>query len=554
MERMYLKIKCASGERYAAFREGILTIGRLSLNKVVLDDAMASRRHCVIKRTPDGYLLQDLQSPNGTKLNGQSIQSAPLHLGDIITIGKTELTLVDTLGEPDELEVLEDEVAPPDDPISVLRRMADALLDRSFDVDAISLINTRGKPLLDPDDDAANESENVALLRLTLLICFRSYASDIHLEPRADDFLLRIRVDGNLLDLLQLSRETGIKFSAVVKVLSDLDTTQRTIVQEGHFATHVTLPAPPGQQASPAALPRRVDYRISFVPTLYGQKLVVRVFDTANAPLWLEDLHMPAPMAAEVKKFLTKSTGIIMVCGPTGSGKTTTLYSLLRSSGTTKRNIVTIEDPVEVQIKGTTQLPVDDSVGKGFAALLRSVLRQDPDVIMVGEIRDAETAKIALQAAMTGHMVLSTLHTRDTVGTIFRLLDLGIEPYIVAQGVDLIIAQRLVRNLCKVCRQPYLPTAEERRKLGPAGESVARIYGPKGCPKCLGTGYSGRRAFFECLHASEQLGELILQKPNPADVHRLLKETPFVPLLQAGYQLVAQGLTSMTEVDHVVGN
>ncbi len=347
----------------------------------------------------------------------------------------------------DEMEVVEDgdaEPGVPENPLKVLRRTADAMLNHAFDVDGISLINTRGKMAHDSADANSGTSETVLLFRLTLLICFRSHASDIHLEPRADDFLLRIRVDGNLIDIVAFNRENGIKFASLIKILSELDTTQRSIVQEGHFAAQAPNVATDATAKMPNAPKfRRVDYRVSFVPSLHGQKLVIRIFDTANSPLLVEHLGLPPRVAEHISRELTLDAGLILVCGPTGSGKTTTLYSLLRSCGSSFRNIITIEDPVEVQIEGTTQLPVDDANGKSFAALLRSVLRQDPDVIMVGEIRDPETARIALQASMTGHLVLSTIHTRDTIGTVFRMLDLGIESYMVAQGLHLVLAQRV---------------------------------------------------------------------------------------------------------------
>ena len=393
-------------------------------------------------------------------------------------------------------------------------------------------------------------------MRLTLLICFRSHATDIHLEPRTDDFLLRIRMDGNLLDIVAFNHELGVRLTALVKVLCELDTTQRHVVQEGHFGANT--PGVPSIKPVPVAAGkkadglRRVDYRVSFVPSLHGQKLVVRVFDTGHGPVLIEDLQLPETVAAEVSEELTRDAGLILVCGPTGSGKTTTLYSLLRSCGASFRNIITIEAPVEVQIEGTTQLPVDEANGKSFAALLRSVLRQDPDVIMVGEIRDPETARIALQAAMTGHLVLSTIHTRDTAGTIFRLLDLGIEPYMVSQGLHLVLAQRLVRTLCAACKRAIPATDEDRARMGKVGTQVTRLYAPVGCPKCLGTGFYNRRAFFEFMATGDKLREAVVKTPTAAQIQST-QGAEFATLLERGYELVAQGLTSLDEVERAVG-
>jgi type II secretory ATPase GspE/PulE/Tfp pilus assembly ATPase PilB-like protein len=608
MEYVYLKIKTATGVQQVQFVKDRLTFGRHRDNSVPLADQLASRFHCAIERQGETYMLHDLQSRNGTLLNGARVMTAKLVPNDVITVGDTQITLMVRKGdgkgeaEPaadlklgergllkkpmprrgagaaakkeekldeleevpegieilDDLEVIEDEgpiglVGGDEEeaPVDKLRKLADGMPEKNFDIDAIELINTRGKPLLAAGATASTERESATLFRLVLLICFRSHASDIHLEPRADEFLMRLRVDGNLIDLAHLTRELGTKISALAKVLCDLDTTQRNIVQEGHFAARAPL-VKPGEPLVEGRL-RRVDYRVSFVPTLYGQKLVIRTFDSASAPLMVGDLQLPVEMQAEINKQLNLATGIILVCGPTGSGKTTTLYSLLRSCGVAYRNILTIEDPVEVQIDGTTQLPVDEENGKTFANLLRSALRQDPDVIMVGEVRDGETAKIALQAAITGHMVFSTIHTRDTLGTVFRLLDLGIEPYMIAQGVHIVLAQRLVRKLCVACRRPFAPTPEDRARLGPAGDRVKMLYAPKGCPQCLGSGFAGRRAVFEMLSMSDALRERITKNPSQAEMQALLATMGFVSLQRAGYELVAAGVTSFDEVDRAVG-
>jgi general secretion pathway protein E len=570
-----VRVKGPEGEKTVRLGTTPLTIGRHATNVLVLNESMASRFHCVIERDAGGYIVRDLQSSNGTKLNGQRVMKAALKSGDVIAIGSLELSVViredasptgavppppTHAEELDDLEVVEEEAAPETPAgdtltaLKTLRRAADALPERFFDADAISLINMRGKPLHESKASATGEAD--LLLRLTLLICFRSHATDIHLEPRTDDFLLRIRMDGNLLDIVAFNRDLGVRLTALVKVLCELDTTQRQVVQEGHFGA--STPATPSSKPIPVAAGkkddglRRVDYRVSFVPSLHGQKLVVRVFDTGHGPVLIEDLQLPPTVATEISEELTRDAGLILVCGPTGSGKTTTLYSLLRSCGASFRNIITIEDPVEVQIEGTTQLPVDETNGKSFAALLRSVLRQDPDVIMVGEIRDPETARIALQAAMTGHLVLSTIHTRDTAGTIFRLLDLGIEPYMVSQGLHLVLAQRLVRTLCAACKRAIPATDEDRARMGKVGAQVTRLYAPVGCPKCLGTGFYNRRAFFEFMATGDKLREAVMKTPSAAEIQRTQGED-FATLMERGYELVAQGLTSLDEVERAVG-
>src|SRR3954453_3823927 len=299
-----------------------------------------------------------------------------------------------------------DSGAPPTDS---LLRMADALPEKAFNHYDIALISARGAlahPAGAPKKRDEPVAEAVTLLRLLLLVCFRTRASDIHIEPKNDLFLVRVRIDGIMVDAAKLKKEMGIRLCAVIKVISEIDISQKNIVQEGHFSTRVP--------------DRRVDYRVSFTPAMYGQKCVVRVLDAANAPRYLWDLGLPEWMFNDIDRTIRGDSGMVLVCGPTGSGKTASLYATLRSIDTGERNVITIEDPVEIQLEGITQIPVDEGKGNSFAALLRSVLRQDPDVILVGEIRDAETARTAIQSAMTGHLVFSTVHARDTVGTMFR--------------------------------------------------------------------------------------------------------------------------------------
>jgi type II secretory ATPase GspE/PulE/Tfp pilus assembly ATPase PilB-like protein len=258
-------------------------------------------------------------------------------------------------------------------------------------------------------------------------------------------------------------------------------------------------------------------------------------------------------MLDEIVAGIQQDSGMVLVSGPTGSGKTTSLYALIRSIEVSRRNVVTIEDPVEIQLEGVTQIPVSEEKEKSFSQILRSVLRQDPDVILVGEIRDAETARIAMQAAITGHLVFSTVHTKDTVGTIFRLLDLGVEPYLIAQGLHIVLAQRLVRQLCPYCKKPVKPTDEQRTAMGEAGAKVEKIFGPGGCPRCLGTGFSGRRAFFEMLRTNDELRDVILKSPSMQDIARALATRKFMSLQQSGYQLVADGVVAFGEIERTVG-
>lgn len=592
MDQAYLTVSAAEGTRQVPLSDKPLTIGRHSDNTLVLNDGRASRYHCVIARTPDGqYLIRDLDSRNGTRVNGQPIKAKVLSSGDQITIGGTQMQLkaevaqaqpvaaavdmpepiaeadsdlgmLESLAAAEEQRVTDfltsknisvvDNVAADfntsssqQDDEKFLPVLAESMPNKEFPAEEIALINTRGQVIHPAASKSNKKSSNpgtgdaVAVLRYVLLICVRGRATDIHIEPRNDDYQLRVRIDGNMVDIVRMTKPMGVKVCALVKILCNIDMQFRDIIQEGHFT--VMLPS------------RRIDYRVSFAPAMFGQKLVVRILDTANAPLHVPDLQLPEELVDHVRAAAHGDQGMILVCGPTGSGKTTTLYAILRDVGVEHRNVVTIEDPVEIEIPGVTQVPVNDEKGNSFSNLLRSMLRQDPDVMMVGEIRDAETARIAMQSAMTGHLVLSTVHAKDTISTIFRILDLGAEPYLVSSSLQLVISQRLARQLCPYCKRAVRATPEQIERMGEAGKNVRDVYIPVGCPGCLKTGFAGRRAFFELLTSTEELREVILKNPTPKQIEASLAGTGFVRLRQAGYRLVAQGVTPFDEVDKALG-
>jgi general secretion pathway protein E len=326
----------------------------------------------------------------------------------------------------------------------------------------------------------------------------------------------------------------------VVKILCQIDTSLKNTVQDGHFSV--------------AVKGRRVDFRVSLTPSVHGQKMVVRVLDSSNAPSRLHELGLVPWMYDKLRTIATKDAGLILACGPTGSGKTTTLYSCLREIDVNTRNAITIEDPVEYYHEGCTQIPIDSKTGNTFATILRSVLRQDPDVIFVGEIRDIETATVAMQAAMTGHLVYTTVHAKDSIGAVFRLLDLGVEAYLVANALNLIIAQRLVRVLCESCRKAVKPSPAQNMKMGQFLGGVPQIYVPTGCRRCLRTGYIGRRALFELLEFTNAMRDVVLKTPTIQGIRDIANQGLFMTLQQHGYQLVSQGVTSMDEVDRVSGS
>ena len=536
-----------------------LTIGRQIANRLVIDDPESSRFHCVVERVSGGtFRVRDLGSRNGTKLNGKPIKAAQLRDDDVIQIGQTKMRLVNEDGKKPQPEITTDQgggwdfgasagaggdnnstlISTSTNPVDQMSRLADSLPDKALQIHDIELLNARGQLAHTAKNDTENVGEAVMLLRLLILVCFRTHASDVHVEPKADQYLVRIRVDGTMVDVAKLKKESGVRLTAVVKVLSDIDIAQRNIIQEGHYSSRVP--------------DRRVDYRVSFTPSMYGQKLVMRVLDTANAPQYIWDLGLPDWMFKEIERAVKADQGMVLVCGPTGSGKTASLYSVLRSIDSGERNVVTIEDPVEIQLEGITQMPVNEAQENTFPNLLRSVLRQDPDVILVGEVRDGETAKTAMQAAMTGHLVFSTVHTRDSIGAIFRMIDLGVEPYMASSALHLILSQRLVRQLCPFCKVAMKPTPDHVEKMGATLEGVDQIFRGNGCPRCLQTGFAGRRGVFELLVINDDIREVIMKNPTPGEIMKHV-HPKFTKLQQSGYQLVAEGVTTIDEIERVVG-
>ena len=410
---------------------------------------------------------------------------------------------------------------------------------------SVGLINTRGALEHGPEGEpletaVGNGHEGVHFLRALLLLCMHARATDLHVEPRQRDHQIRMRVDGMMVNVLAMHQEIASRILRVIKVLCDIDIAQTGAVQEGHFC----LQCPE----------RRIDYRVSFTPAMFGQKLVLRVLDLAHAPTHLRDLGLAPWMRNDIATVIRQDSGMVLMCGPTGSGKTTTLYALVREIDVTQRNIVTIEDPVEYEIEGVTQLPINESQGRSFSNLLRSVLRQDPDVILVGEIRDPETASIAMRAAITGHLVLSTVHAQDAIGTIFRLLDLKVEPYLIASGLNLVLAQRLVRRLCPHCKRAGRLTPGQMMQLARSGVAdVHEAAWPVGCRRCFDTGFIGRMGVYELLTATDDLRDVIQESTQIQDMRKAIRATMFASLKQSGYQLVAESLTTIEEIDRVVG-
>ncbi len=568
----HLEIKTAQGVKRFTLGNGSITVGRQPDNTLVLPDELASRHHCVIEPCQSGFRVRDLGSSNGTRLNNQRIDAEDLDNGDVIRVGKVELRFIDPeqlaprkrqdvpdfAADDDEDESnlhdratldldLHAEVL--DAPTSYerrLREIIDSSPNRDFDETDISLVDNKGVTLHQASssglDSGGDEdiSEGLRVFRLLLLTCFRARATDLHLEPRIGDASARLRVDGYMLTAVELSMSIFQRLLGIVKILCQIDTSRKNVVQDGHFSV--------------AVKGRRVDYRVSLTPAVHGQKMVIRVLDSAHAPSRLHELGLVAWMYEKLRTVAVRDAGLLLACGPTGSGKTTTLYSCIREIDVNQRNAITIEDPVEYYLEGCTQIPIDHKQENTFANILRSVLRQDPDVIFVGEIRDTETATVAMQAAMTGHLVYTTVHAKDSIGAIFRLLDLGVEAYLVANALDIILAQRLIRVLCEHCKKAVKPTPAQNMKMGKALGGVPQIHVPTGCKHCLRTGFLGRRAAFELLDFTEQMRDVILENPTIHRIHEIAKQGLYTSLQQFGFQLVAEGITSLDEIERVSGS
>jgi general secretion pathway protein E len=364
-----------------------------------------------------------------------------------------------------------------------------------------------------------------------------THASDIHIEPFEDRLRVRYRYDGVLHEAESPSARLAPAIISRVKIMSKLDIAERRLPQDGRIKM--------------AVRGTEVDFRVSTTPTLWGEKVVMRVLDRSSVVFDYEKLGLPPNVVAAWSKALDLPNGILLVTGPTGSGKTTTLYTGLTQINAVTRNIVTVEDPIEYQLTGINQTQIKPQIGLNFAAMLRSILRQDPDVIMVGEIRDLETAQIAVQAALTGHLVLSTLHTNSASATITRLRDLGLEDYLLTAVLRGVLAQRLVRRLCDACKQPSPAPPELVQRFGlqnRARSGPLTLWHPVGCAQCRSTGYRGRQAIAEFLQPNPAIDHLIFSRADQAEIERVAVEHGMVTMFQAGLEAALQGTTTIEEV------
>jgi type IV pilus assembly protein PilB len=373
----------------------------------------------------------------------------------------------------------------------------------------------------------------IKLVNLIMMKAVEEGASDIHIEPEEEVLRTRFRVDGVLHEVSSPPKHLQSAIISRLKIMADLDIAERRKPQDGRFNIKMSG--------------REIDVRISCMPTIYGENVVLRLLDVSTALLRLDQLGFSKEILEKYEKLIKRPHGIILVTGPTGSGKTSTLYGSLDKINTVEKNIITIEDPVEYKLAGVRQTQINPHVDLTFANGLRSILRQDPDIIMIGEIRDYETAEIAINASLTGHLVFSTLHTNDAPGAIVRMVDMGVEQFLVSSSIIGVLAQRLVRIICKDCKEEYTPTKEELKDLGLTGQK-SRFFRGKGCKKCMDTGYKGRIGIYELMLVNDKIRNLIIAKASTDVIRKELIDAGMVTLKTNGIQKIQEGITTVEEV------
>ena len=421
-----------------------------------------------------------------------------------------------------ELKKVMDEMAETEDSAGL------EVLEDSEDVDLAKL------------EASTEEAPVVRLVNLILTDSIKRGASDIHVEPYEKDFRVRFRIDGVLYEIMNPPMKLKDAITSRLKIMAKLDISEKRLPQDGRIKIKIKLQ---GKN-------KEMDYRVSVLPTLFGEKIVLRLLDKENLMLDMTRLGFEVDSLTKFEKAIFKPYGMVLVTGPTGSGKTNTLYSSISRVNTPETNIITAEDPVEFNLHGINQVQMKEQIGLNFAAALRSFLRQDPNIILVGEIRDFETAEIAVKAALTGHLVLSTLHTNDAPSTINRLMNMGIEPYLVATSVHLICAQRLVRRLCKECKEEVQMPQQALTDIGYGAEDAPRVklFKGRGCTVCNNTGYKGRVGLYEVMEITDELREMILCGASSLELKNKALEQGMISLRQSGLRKIREGLTTVEEV------
>jgi type IV pilus assembly protein PilB len=424
-------------------------------------------------------------------------------------------------------------------PVVARRSQVQALIDKAYGTGMPSVEEIFGnlaKQTANSPEAEANSAPIVKFVDLVMTQAIKERASDIHFEPFETEFKIRYRVDGALYEMAPPPVHLANPVISRIKVMANMNIAERRVPQDGRIMTVVDG--------------KPVDMRVNSLPTQHGESVVLRVLDRSSVNLDLEHLGMPGFLFDYIVETISKPNGIFIVTGPTGAGKTTTLYAALRRINTVDCKLITAEDPVEYELDGIMQVPVNEAVGLTFARALRAFLRQDPDRIMVGEMRDVETAQIAIQASLTGHLVLSTLHTNDAAGAVTRLVDMGVEPFLVSATLEGVLAQRLLRTICKKCRAPYEPSQHILNQLGVSSSDLGgkQFYTGGGCPACGNSGYKGRKGIYELLDVTDPIRDLITEKAPTLVLKQKAIELGMVPLREDGLRNIYDGETTVEEV------
>jgi general secretion pathway protein E/type IV pilus assembly protein PilB len=534
--------------RQLVTRDGTSVVDALvSLKAVAPEDVL---------RAMAGRFGLEMISLANAQIPAEVIASVPIEVArkyKILPVSKHDNTLTVALSEPqesmdtlDSLRYLlkcnvEGVVAAPEEIRVAMERyyQAEASMETMLDQLAEGTVDVVGAGRADLAEEADVTESDVPIIKLVTLIIYEGYrnrASDIHLEPMEKKFRVRYRIDGVLHEVDSPPKRLQSAIISRVKIMANMKIAEKRVPQDGRIQVNIRG--------------RELDLRVSTVPSAHGEAVVMRILDKQNLALGLPKLGFLADDQETFTRLIGLADGILLVTGPTGSGKTTTLYACLNHINKPDRKIITVEDPVEYQLSGINQVQVREDIGLSFAAALRSILRQAPNIVMIGEIRDFETARIATEAALTGHLVFSTLHTNDAPSAITRLQDIGIKPFLVASAVRAIMAQRLVRCLCDSCREEHRPTATEMRLLGSAAEQFqnVKLYRGRGCNKCALTGYTGRSGIFEIMVVNDEIQHMIFAKQSAAEIRIRAREFGMRSLREDGLRKVIAGITTLDEV------
>src|SRR3954468_5252075 len=549
-----------SGDRLAAVRGRVKQGG--SFAQAVLDEGVATAEG-LARTLASRFQLPFIDLPL-TGVAEHAAKEIPIHvLERVVAIpyalegGTIQIAIADpgNVQAIDELRLatryqLELGVAAREDIETEIKRLARAseAFGAAMDAEDSLLAEAEGEEEDGDDLEVEDGISDVPLVRLVNSIIFQAAedgASDIHFEPQEDSLLVRLRIDGVLHEVQRIPKRMIPGVTTRLKVLAKLDIPERRKPQDGRISLNA------------AAAGRMMDIRVATLPTVEGESVVMRLLDKSKKAPTLTELGLADSMRNQMEELIRRPTGAILVTGPTGSGKSTTLYAALTEINRPEINIITVEDPVEFRLGGVNQVQINQRAGLTFAAALRSILRSDPDVVMVGEIRDGETAKISIEAALTGHLVLSTLHTNDAPGAITRLNEMGVEPFLTGAAVSAVLAQRLARKLCPHCAEMYTPTAQDliEAKLSPdvaAQMDGMAFYRKVGCPRCNQTGYKGRIGIYQLLKMTEELAAMASAKASREDIERAAMELGMRTLWDDGMSKVAQGLTTVEELARVV--